>query len=477
MSENVQEADEFVVPSRLDPCSIPNLSREEFPTSRSPPFIITPLHPATTAGNMQLPRARTLVPAHLPHLPPEIWDQILDAAAYVPYALPPEILERSHLIGHPYNSECRAALWSALLTNGAIVRVCKQWWHLAIRYLYRAIYIRDTRDLLSLRSTLQSYNEGKGTFSGVDPLGWWTQRVDIIFDNDIEGDADQKSLAGIFDFLPNVAIFSGTFSGSYSKTYMPPTVHALRDCASSLRIIDWTASDDNAPDPRILRQFEVLVKDLPKLRILNLPGLRQWADGTITNSTLASVRTLCLRDLIEGFQYREQEQGTPLSLRELVLHAHPRWQEASWRSFLHHYGPHLTSVQLRAIGDPELISVYLPMVKQTCPNLHRLTLFLLSFSDMPTHSLPPIEYLGLSIRRLQCRAMFETLFSVLVVLKEELPTLHIVQLLDQQIVEDLLRYNLPVVSGAVEQGLIGDAFRLEDHDGNPLSVKVVEAQN
>ncbi|KAI6140351.1 hypothetical protein BKA82DRAFT_4215601, partial [Pisolithus tinctorius] len=355
--------------------------------------------------------------------------------------------ERSHLIGHPYNSECRAALWSALLTNGAIVRVCKQWWHLAIRYLYRAIYIRDTRDLLSLRSTLQSYNEGKGTFSGVDPLGWWTQRVDIIFDNDIEGDADQKSLAGIFDFLPNVAIFSGTFSGSYSKTYLPLTVHALRDCASSLRIIDWTASDDNAPDPRILRQFEVLVKDLPKLRILNLPGLRQWADGTITNSTLTSVHTLCLRDLIEGFRYREQEQGTPLSLRELVLHAHPRWQEASWRSFFASLRPtpHFAHLSLSAHGK----------------------------TNVPKS--PPLNALLAVTTPVQ--AMFETLFSALLVLKEELPTLHIVQLLDQQIVEDLLRYNLPVVSDAVEQGLIGDAFRLEDHDGNPLSVKVVEAQN
>ncbi|KAI6140510.1 hypothetical protein BKA82DRAFT_4214091 [Pisolithus tinctorius] len=377
MSENVQEADEFVVPSRLDPCSIPNLSREEFP--RSPPFIITPSH--------------TLQPllATCNFREQGLWCQHTYLTFHLKYGIRSSMLRRMSHILCPQRSG-KITPYRALLTNGAIVH---------------------TRDLLSLRSTLQSYNEGKGTFSG---------RVDIIFDNDIEGDADQN----------------------YSKTYLPLTVHALRDCASSLRIIDWTASDDNAPDPRILRQFEVLVKDLPKLRILNLPGLRQWADGTITNSTLTSVHTLCLRDLIEGFRYREQETGdTSESPRTRLM-----------EEFLHHYGPHLTSVQLRAIGDPELISVYLPMVKQTHAD---------AFSA-------PIEYLGLSIRRLQCRAMFETCSLLFLSLKR-------MQLLDQQIVEDLLRYNLPVVSDAVEQGLIGDAFRWRIMTENPLSVKVVEAQN
>lgn len=34
--------------------------------------------------------------------------------------------------------------------------------------------------------------------------------------------------------------------------------------------------------------------------------------------------------------------------------------------------------------------------------------------------------------------------------------------------EDLLKYDPLMVSCAIEQGLIGDAFRSEDHDGNSL---------
>ncbi|KAI6037817.1 hypothetical protein EDC04DRAFT_2090701 [Pisolithus marmoratus] len=423
---------------------------------------------------MQLPRARSLAPTRLSRLPPEIWDQILDVATHVPYSLAPEILERSSLIGHPYNSECRAALWSALLTKGTIVRVCKQWWHIAIRYLYRAIYIRGTHDVLSLRRTLQKYAEGNGTVTEVEPLGWWTQRVDIVFDDTCTG-VDEEALADIFKFLPNVAVFSGTFSNADSITYLQPTVHALLvGCASSLRVLDWSASDDNVPEARILRRFEGLVKDLPQLHTLNFPGLLQWPNGTITNSTLTSIHTLCLRDLVGTIRFREQERRSLLNLRELVLYPPPRWEEPSWRNFLHHYGPYLTSVQLRAISNPGLISVYLPVVNQTCPNLRRLTLFVLSFSDISTSDIlafdtPPIEYLGLSVRRLQCRSMYEILFSALAILKAGLPTLHVVQLLDRQTVEDLLKYNLPLVSQAVEEGLIGNAFRLEDHDGNSLS--------
>ncbi|KAI6095044.1 hypothetical protein EDD16DRAFT_784423 [Pisolithus croceorrhizus] len=429
---------------------------------------------------MQLPRARSIVPAQLPHLPPEIWDQILDVATYVPYSLAPEIMERSCLIGHPYNSECRAALWSALLTKGTIVRVCKQWWYIAIRHLYRAIYIRDARDVLSLRNTLEKYADGNGTVAGVEPLGLWTQRVDIVFDD--TSTVDEESLAGIFGFLPNLAVFSGTFSSTDSITCLQPTVIALLDCAPSLRVFDWSISDDNALEPRIVRRFEALVKDLPQLHTLNFPSLLQLADGTITNSTLTSVHTLCLRDLVREVRWREEEDRIRLNLRELVLYAPPRWQELSWRGFFRHYGPYFTSVQLRAISDPGLIPVYLPVVNQMCPNLRRLTLFVPSFSDIPiwgtpASGIPPIEYLGLSVRRLQCRSMYETLFSCLAALKEELPTLHVVQLLDRQTVEDLLKYNLPLVSHAVEQGLIGDAFRLVDHDGNLLSVKLMEAKS
>ncbi|KAI6004740.1 hypothetical protein EDD15DRAFT_1018192 [Pisolithus albus] len=436
---------------------------------------------------MQLPRARTTAPARLPHLPPEIWDQILDLATYVPNSFTPEILERSCLIGHPYNSECRAALWSALHTKSTIVRVCKQWWYIAIRHLYRAIYIRDARDVLSLRNTLGKYAEGNGTVAGVESLGSCTQRVDIVFDDDPTGDkdstVDEESLADIFKFLPNLTVFSGTFSSSDSVTYLEPTIRALLGCASSLRVFDWSASDDTVLEPRVLRRVETLVKDLPQLHTLNFPSLRQLHhDGSITKAVLTSIHTLCLRDLVAQNWFRQEEGPAHLNLRELVLYIPPHWQEPCWRRFLHYYGPYFTSVQLRASADPELIPAYLSMVNQTCPNIRRLTLFVLSFSDMRISAtrapdIPPVEYLGLSVRRLQCRSMYETLFSSLAILKEELPTLHVVQLLDRQIVEDLLRYNLPLVSRAVEEGLIGDAFRLVDHDGNLLSAQVTEAEN
>ena len=166
----------------------------------------------------------------LPSLPPELWECIFDLATSVPGTLIPDIYQHSSLIGPPYNRIYHPALRAALITKRYLVRVCKQWWHLARRYLYQAIYIGRVRCLPSLCKTLKKYAAGDGTVPGVHSLGSWTQRLDVVIrDQSIDFDAECEYLAGIIRSLPNLAIVSFAItSDSYESTPMPFSIQIGR---------------------------------------------------------------------------------------------------------------------------------------------------------------------------------------------------------------------------------------------------------
>ncbi|KAI6141529.1 hypothetical protein EDD17DRAFT_1800119 [Pisolithus thermaeus] len=123
-------------------------------------------------------------------IPPEVWDHIFEIATHVPYTLVPEIFEKSTLIGDDYNELCCPALKTAFATKRSLVLVCKQWWHLAIRYLYRTILIDNPRKILSICSTLQNYANGALqsppledllgiNFLGIPTCHWHRQGLEI----------------------------------------------------------------------------------------------------------------------------------------------------------------------------------------------------------------------------------------------------------------------------------------------------------
>ncbi|KAL4076919.1 hypothetical protein V8B97DRAFT_2003811 [Scleroderma yunnanense] len=409
-----------------------------------------------------------------PTLPPEIWLRIFDFATYIPGTMVPEILEQSSLIGKLYTRRYYPALRVALLTKRYLVRVCKQWWHLATPYLYRAVYIGRARCLLSLYSTLKKYAEGEGTIAGVHDLGSWTQRLDVVIrDHPIGGpNTEAERLAGIIRYLPNLAIASfAVASAAYANTFMHPSVfHSLKGNASSLRVLDWS-TDGLRPG---VSHLEELLRYLPRLQILNCPGL-VWANGLAPNCLLSSVNTLVLKWLTMPIGRLDlvDPQEENVSLREVIFDV-GWWAQSLWRTFMGQYGGFLTSVQLCAYDGvhPSTLNAFLNIVNTSCPNLRRITISAVTFShiSMEGFSLPPVQYLGLRAEaRQQRRVAYRHLFSILAVLRDSATTLQVIQMIDRHNVENLLTRHSQVAIRAFEQKLAGSTFRVEDHNGCLLS--------
>ena len=437
----------------------------------SKPFYTASLPVPHTVIVMAAKVAQAVVPLQLP---PELWLCVFDFATDVPGTLIPEIFEQSHLIGQLYNQKYHPALRAALVTKRNLVRVCKQWWHLATPYLYRAIYIGRVRCLLSLRNTFKKYSAGEGTIAGVHRLGSWTQRLDVVIrDCPIDGpNVAAECLADIVRYLSNLAIASfAVASAAYANPFMPLSVlHALRGNTSSLRVLDWS-TDGWRPQ---LVQLEELLKQLPHLQILNCPGLG-WANGIIPNCLLSSVSVLVLKWLAIpiGRSNLVESLERHASLREVIFDV--EWSAQNlWREFILHYGRFLTSVQLRAHNDvhPSTLNAFLDIVNASCSNLRRITISTATFSHIPVNglSLPPVEYLGLRANaRQQRRSAYRHLFSILALFNGNAPKLRVVQLIDRHNVDNLLTSHSKVAVRALEQKLAGSAFRVEDHNGYLLS--------
>ncbi|KAI6004905.1 hypothetical protein EDD15DRAFT_2444455 [Pisolithus albus] len=404
-------------------------------------------------------------------IPPEVWDRIFEIATHVPYIFIPEIFDKSTLIGDEYNDIYLPALADDFATKRNLVLVCKQWWHLAIRYLYRALFIhrRHSRKLLSIWSTLQSYANGKGAVPGAKPLGWWTERLDFAFCCTAAGEA---RLADIIMCLPNLVIvhldlrMRLTEDASISRSI----TNALRQSASSLRVLDWSTWSSDPAIPLIMREF---LAELPRLCILRC-GYMPWMDGVIPPNILSSVTTFAVKEMLitEGDIPSESRPGDRrVNLREVIIRTGRNGLE-SWTVFMRLYGTFLSSVHLTMFdGYWEVLFHHLAMIRQSCPNIRRLILSKIQFSYLAhdTLSLPPIEYLGVNMFEMFHDKMeSKSLFSALAIFKDTLPTLRVVQLTHPENVDRLLTVYQEVAIGALETDLSQCPFRIEDHDGNLL---------
>jgi len=408
----------------------------------------------------------------LPSLPPELWECIFDFATSVPGTLIPDIYEHSSLIGPPYNRRYHPALRAALITKRYLVRVCKQWWHLARRYLYQAIYIDKVGCLLSLSNTLKKYAVGDGTVPGVHSLGSWTQRLDVVIrDRSIDFDAECECLVVIIRSLPNLAIVSFAITSvSYKNTSMPFGIFdALRCNASSLRVLDWS-TNGLFPDLALLEAL--LLREVPHLHILNCPAL-SWKNGFMPTHALSSVHTLIVYSLFATPNHSGPvDTGlTPTNLREVILDSE-MLRCRSGREFMRRYGIHLTTVQIRqAYHNGRTLNTSLGVINRSCPNLRRITLSVIRFSlvSLEGFSLPPVEYFGVSAEaHQQPRSDYWQLFMILASIRDTVPTLRVVQLIDPRNVGALLTRHSKVAVRALDQQLAGSTFRVECHDGTLL---------
>ncbi|KAH7890145.1 hypothetical protein F5I97DRAFT_1924662 [Phlebopus sp. FC_14] len=411
--------------------------------------------------------AKTKRSVSLPILPPEIWVCIFDNATYVPGVLVPEIYDQSAIIGPLYNQKYNPALRAALVTKRCLVRVCKQWWHLASPYLYRSVYIGRTRCLSSLCSMLTRSAAGQGIMTGQKPLGFWTQRLDVaIRDHGTDFFAEIATLADVINCLPSLAVVSFSSSSSaYDISKMPATIlTALRCSAATLRVLDLSPLFSPSPE-----ELSELLRDCSHLRILNCHHF-VWSPGVPLGAIIPNVTTLGLYGIqIPSASTVIAPQNGPISLRELILFM--TYQEDQWSDFMRHNGSCLTALHLYGFGirGPHHAMEYLRLVEETCSNLRRITLSLARFSVLRYDiHLPPIKYLGLRAENyLTPKSELQHLFSLLESLKTTAPSIRVVQLTDRHNVNCLLRSHPQVAVRGLKK-LAGCTFRLEDHDGNLL---------
>ncbi|KIK19543.1 hypothetical protein PISMIDRAFT_623018 [Pisolithus microcarpus 441] len=419
-------------------------------------------------------RAKRAV-TQLPSLPPELWDYIFELATHVPYTLVPEIFEKSIFIGSIYNREYHPKLRAALVTKRYLVRVCRQWWHMAIRYLYRAIYIGRSRSLTSLCNTLEKYAAGKGTIAGAEPLGQWTQRLDVaIRDNPVRRDVDVQYCVNLVTCLPNLAIFSIRMLDVAVPAPLPGILNALRNSASSIRVLDWNTSP-HTPQPCA---FVELVRSLPRLHTFRC-AYRRWDRVYFPTSILSSLNTLVLNrgpDRLEKDRLTESDsEQTHINLRKVVLDLY--WSVDSWEEFMSSYGTFITSVQILAFrSTTREINNFLDLVNRLCPHILQMTILVDVFSCMSfvDSLLPPVEYLGFMSRKFQeTRAAYRRLFSNLAIFKDRVPTLRVIQFLDFHNVQCLITRHSQVVLHALKHEFAGSNLRIVDHEGNLLSERLM----
>ncbi|KAI6012036.1 hypothetical protein EDC04DRAFT_2579999, partial [Pisolithus marmoratus] len=364
-------------------------------------------------------------------------------------------------------------LQATLVTKRNLVLVCKQWQHMAMRYLYCYLFIRTVSDLLALQRTLRTYATEGSSFAGTQSPGQWARRLDItwnFFDDFMFEDLDScvESLADVIKYLPKLEIFSFATSSSIGSepVSMPLSVlDALRRSANSLRILDWSG-DDLFPQ---LHQLEELLRDLPNLHVLRCSQL-VWADGIIPSSILSSLTTLT----VEGLVLRDGHPGEGslpeacVSLREFIL---SDGDDDLMQQFIIRYGKYLTTVTCYDSQRPyRWITKDLGLLHTSCPNLSHLILFLdhlvLREPYPPVEwSIPRVEFLGVKLGALA----YYDLFRFLAYLRNEVPTLRVFKLLSPLNVQQLLRCSFGVSIEGIVEKLNKNPFRVEDDEGNLLS--------
>lgn len=411
-------------------------------------------------------------------LPPEIWLCVFHHATYVPGTLVPEIYGQASHIGPIYTKACNSALRETLVTTRALVRVCKQWWHLAIPYLYRSVYIGRARCLSSLSSTLVRSAAGKGTLVGARPLGEYTQRLDIaIRDHAENADAESDSVATLLAYIPHLAVVSFAITVSYAGDDLADNIlKALQHSASSLRVLDWSSFRLQPPPFRIV---DLLAK-CTQLRVLNYPRLI-WSKELEYGGIPPTLTTLRLRALIPAriaTSYNIVRRPGPTGLQELILDLNRDLHY--WEDLLNIYSDQLVSVQFYVPSHlPINIDSHLQLLTRTCPRLPRLTLTSECLCSLicPNPVFPPITYLGLRATRTQMlKTDFEKLFKFLEGLRSIVPSLKVVQLLNEHNVQCLFKAHTKFAVRALQPFVVASPFRVEDGDGvlltglmNPVS--------
>jgi len=155
----------------------------------------------------------------------------------------------------------------------------------------------------------------------------------------------------------------------------------------------------------------------------------------------------------------------PSALQELIVDFDPF--ALHWRDLLRLYSSQIVSVQLR-VSSAINFEADMELFAQTCPGLRRLTITSEHFSSFicPNLVFPSITYLGLRTTRHQStRQDFRTLFMFLEELRSSVPSLRVVQLLNEHNIRCLFKSHVKLSIRSLQPFMEAAPFRVEDRDG------------
>ncbi|KDQ58758.1 hypothetical protein JAAARDRAFT_206609 [Jaapia argillacea MUCL 33604] len=397
-------------------------------------------------------------------LPPEIWFSIFDHATTVPQALDTHLRDPFDLHPPLSESQVQQKIFDSLATKRYLVRVCKDWYQMASRFLYREIIIGRGHTLVSLRATLleshrraeESATQAEGT-KFTPALGQYTLRFEIATRTHTTAISELVALIDILRFLPNLRIF---VMGKGERPYHAIKFHLPLDvlsplgsyCGQSLHVVRW----HRYPYPTA-PQWTQLLHTTPNLRILRFPTDDNNRGRLQSGHSLPHLMSL-----------EEAESSDDLPGNALPNRIYPSLYHLSSSSFLpptfllNSHGPQLTFITINTF-DPDHP---LDLLLTTCPNLTKLIIHLHSPHTLPDRLPKTITHLGLrfdmeNVSRRDARLVFEALNAI----RE--PNLEVVRFLDRRCIDRVRDHHPKVFAWGVDL-LAEIRYRIEDCDGVPI---------
>ncbi|EIM90314.1 uncharacterized protein STEHIDRAFT_119335 [Stereum hirsutum FP-91666 SS1] len=428
-------------------------------------------------------------PGVLPHVPPEIWQRILEMATLVPGSLDPDIEDPfdcseprrwRNRITKPGIRDEQEDIRDSLITKRYVVRVCKQWYTLGMPLLYQSIFVGRERMFATLLETLRrSQND---IVVGDDnhhshPLGWWTRRLDFRLrdspHNVSLGEMTVKVIDEIFSLLTNLSIFVLAHPPSRGEYYTAPysiAVSLFERCGSTLQMLSWGTSFRFEVGYDYAHLTAEILSKTPALRTVH-------GDFPVMMDTRAPIGSA--RHLTSLITFSQLPELVPSPdntitfpalqqfyfIAELARDWHP-----SRAPFMATLGANLTTLYIRYSSMSNVYSPLSSFSSEYYPRLVHLIIICSNWTRLEGLRIPPqMTHLGLLCEMSQnSDAVYEEVFMVLrQVMTPPTPSLRIVRFLNPRGTNDLRDRHRKVLLRGLRWLALHD-LRVEDHEGRDM---------
>ena len=407
-------------------------------------------------------RSTTVNYRRLPEIPIEIWAHVFSFFSDSKEATRSDadtwanITRSSDILHDPRNFYARERIAENVQTKAALSRVSQVFRRLVLPLLFELIDVRSHRQLTALCRSARSSPE----FASC--LTQYTVRLDVIFDCDDEGNADENALIE-----------------SLGQGWVRDVELVVRACPR-MKFVSWDALYKSyAPVdlflllPTTCPNIEVLFwkcrshVDASALnRFLNLRVFYLDSNGVPFMDRCAAIDLPCLHTLgssvtlVTAVLYQSRMPKLRTLLIDDPNSQHPRF------AFLTIHGAKITSLR-----NLSLLSSGLPF-ESLCPNIEDLVVRLEDVEELTRLSWPCLRRLGVHLARAPQRLDVETLLFVLRQVENsrsdgKIPELEEIKVMDASIVKRL-RMEASMAARLVARRIGGWHICLLDHEGGSL---------